>query len=175
MKLKHFGQKGSACCEMSHPIYDLNNSQNWQFAYSEQKTAQQTHNGYYFPIPEFQLPTLFESPVLLVEVDCPEAKPWWWLGGTARLSIDGPGVVADEVFLIRRRLPVNRPAIIQFPQVLPQYNLSVSIVPWLRQVTLSVYEFVGPIADSTEQLLIERTDVLRVDLARIEAKLNAMN
>lgn len=158
---------------MSHPIYDLNNSQNWQFAYSEEKLAQQTAHGFYFPIPEFVLPTLFQSPLLLVEMDAPLAKPWWYLGGSAQLCINGPGVVAREVLFTRRKIPIARPAILQFPQLLPQYQISVNIVPWITQATISIYEYIGPIGDSTEQLIEERTDVIRVDLARIESRINS--
>jgi hypothetical protein len=52
------------------------------------------------------------------------------------------------------------------------YLLKVEIPPWYDRMKVSIYEYDGPIGDTTEELIIERSDVIRVDLTRIEAKID---
>jgi hypothetical protein len=39
---------------------------------------------------------------------------------------------------------------------------------------IAIHEYAGDIGDTTEELIIERSDVIRVDLTRIETKIDQL-
>lgn len=155
---------------MSELILNLQAAENWQLAYNETVVAGQFSGGY-FPIRPFDLPTLFESPILLVQAEYLDAKPWWFLG--CRLyQLVNTGVSTGAATGRFARVPVNRPALVRFPRYAAQYGLRVEVPPWFDRLKLSVFEYVGTLTDSTEALIQEQSDLIRVDLVRIETKLN---
>ena len=158
---------------MSELLLELSNSQHWEQAYEREFVAQRTGSGgYYYPIPEFEIPILFTSNILAVATDQPEARTGWWYACSLRMYLDGPGIVGGEVFGIRRKIPLNRSTLIRLPKILPQYKLKVSIPPWHRKLSLTIWEYQGPVNDSTEDLIRETGETIRIDLARIEFKID---
>ena len=160
---------------MATLLLDLNNEQNWQLAYNETAVAGRVGGSTleYYPLLPFELPILLQSPILLISAENIDAKPWWFLGLRIQQRVS-TSLSFGEVSGSNRKIPVNRPSLIQFPPYAPQYSLRVEIPPWFDKMKIAVWEYTGLIDDSTESLVQERTDVIRVDLTRIETKIDAL-
>lgn len=72
------------------------------------------------------------------------------------------------------KVPVNRPSLFRFPMYAAQYSLRCEIPPWFDRMKISVWEYSAVVGDSTEALVEESTDLIRVDLLRIETKVNQL-
>jgi hypothetical protein len=158
---------------MGEPILDLVSGDSWQIVYNETKTASYINTTDYRPIPSFELPFILHSPYLLVEAANIEANPWCFLGLRLQQIIQ-VGVAPSTALADFRRIPVNRPTICKFPRLADDYLLKVEIPPWYDKMKVSIYEYAGDIGDTTEELIIERSDVIRVDLTRIETKIDQL-
>lgn len=150
---------------------NLQDEQNWQLAYNETIQAGRLSANEYYPIKPLDLPILIESSIILVIAENINAKPWWFLGCRMQQIVQ-TGIAPGEVLGSLAKIPVNRPKLQRFPRLSAQYALRVEIPPWFDRMKIVVYEYIGPIEDSTEQLLTESTDLIRIDLLRIETKLN---
>lgn len=156
---------------MGNPIVDLNNPDNWEMAYNETTNAGRLNALEYFPIQPFDLPILFTSPLLFISVENIDAKPWWYLGCRLQQRIStalSPGDVVGRY----AKVPINRPALFRFPMYAAQYSLRAEIPPWFDRMKIAVWEYVGQVGDSTDALIEESTDLIRVDLLRIETKVD---
>jgi hypothetical protein len=72
-----------------------------------------------------------------------------------------------------RRIGLNSTTLIDYTQS-PQsssYALSYKPPVWLQDVNLAVYEYIGPFDDS----ILDEIGALKIDLLRIETKINALN
>jgi hypothetical protein len=158
---------------MGEPLLDLSSNDSWQLVYNETKTASYLNSTDYRPIPSFELPFILHSPYLLIEAANIEAKPWWFLGCRI-LQIVQVGVAPSTALADFRRIPVNRPTLCKFPRLADDYLLKVEIPPWYDRMKIAIHEYAGDIGDTTEELIIERSDVIRVDLTRIETKIDQL-
>lgn len=158
---------------MGDPIVNFGGVENWAPVYNQTKNAIWLNSTTYTPIPKFQLPFILNSPYLLVEASNIDAKPWWYLGARIQ-QIISVGVVPETAGTGLIRIPVNRPKLVSFPRYTDDYLLRVEIPPWFDRMKISVWEYTGPISDTTEELIIERSDVIRVDLTRIETKIDQL-
>jgi len=158
---------------MGEPILNLSSTSEWQLVYNETKTAQYLNASTYRPIPAFQLPFILHSPILLVEASNLDARPWWFLGCRLQQIIN-VGVAPDTAATNLLKIPVNRPKLVRFARLADDYLLKIEIPPWFDAMKIAIHEYTGPIGDTTEELIIERSDVIRVDLARIEAKIDQL-
>lgn len=155
---------------MSELLLDLRTEQNWELVHNDTVIAGRRGPDIYIPIRPFVLPVLFTSPILMVSAENIDARPWWYLGCRMQQLVE-TGVVPGEVIGRFARVPVNRPILLRFPRLAGQFSLKVEIPPWYDRMKIAVWEYVGPINDSTESLISDSTDLIRVDLARIESKL----
>lgn len=158
---------------MGEPILELSSSANWEQVYNETKSATYLNRTDFMAIPAFTLPFILNSPYIVVEASNINAKPWWFLGCRLQQVISvgiAPNAVATDLW----RVPVNRPMLIRFPRLVEDYLLKIEIPPWFDRMKIAVHAYTGTIKDSTEELIIERSDVIRVDLTRIEAKIDAL-
>jgi hypothetical protein len=158
---------------MGDPIVDFGATENWALVYNQTKNAIWINSTTYTPIPKFQLPFILNSPYLLVEAANLDAKPWWYLGCRVQ-QIISVGVAPDTAGTGLIRVPVNRPKLVSFPRYSDDYLLKIEIPPWFEQMKISIWEYTGEIKDTTEELVIERSDVIRVDLTRIETKIDQL-
>ena len=149
--------------------------ENWEQVYTESKRVQPSPrfiNGY-LPIPPYTIPILLESPILAVGFQSLEARPSWYVGGRIRQTIqsgNSPELQGNQAIV-----PLNRGLFLYFFQRLaPQYRLTVEIPDHFIDSTIEIWEYRGPVVDTTEALVAERTDVIRVDLTRIETKINQL-
>lgn len=156
---------------MGEPVLQIDNAAHWQQVYSEQKTRASGQNGE-IPIPDFDIPILLTSHVLAVGTSSEYARSHWWLGCRVQQVLSATGTGFGYLPAAIVNIPVNRVTLVILPRYAAQFRLRVSVPYWHRELRVTVYEYVGPISDSTEDLVVERTDVVRVDLARIEAKVD---
>lgn len=157
---------------MGNPIVDLNSPDNWQLAYNETTVAGRLAGGY-IPLIPFDLPILFTSPLLLISAENIDAKPWWFLGCKLQqkvLTAISPGEAIGRY----AKVPINRPALFRFPMYSAQYSLRCEVPPWFDRMKISVWEYSGVIGDSTETLIQDNSDLIRIDLLRIETKVNEL-
>lgn len=156
---------------MGNPIVDLNNPNHWEMVYNQTTHAGRLSSIEYFPIQPFDLPVLCTSPILYISAENIDAKPWWYLGCRLQQRIStalSPGDVVGRY----ARVPVNRPALFRFPMYAAQYSLRAEIPPWFEQMKIAIWQYSGPIGDSTEQLIQDNADLIRIDLIRIETKVD---
>lgn len=157
---------------MGNPIVDLNNPDHWEMAYNETVYAARL-NGGWLPMMAFELPTLFTSPLLLIAAENIDAKPWWFLGCRLQQRIQiaiSPGDAIGRY----AKVPVNRPALFRFPMYAAQYSLRCEVPPWFDKMKISAWQYSGAIGDTTEQLIQDNSDLIRIDLIRIETKVDAL-
>lgn len=156
---------------MGNPIVDLNNPDHWDMVYNQTTHAGRLSSIEYYPIAPFDLPILCTSPLLFVSAENINAKPWWYLGCRLQQRIQtalSPGDVVGRF----AKVPVNRPSLFRFPMYAAQYSLRCEIPPWFEQMKLAIWQYSGPIGDSTEQLIQDNSDLIRIDLIRIETKVD---
>lgn len=135
--------------------------------------------GGYQPIPPFEIPFLLDSPLVAASAISTTSRPTWKVGAKMRPKFffeSGSAGTGFDPYGFEFSIPLNldKPFIYRVTRWKPEYQLLVSIPPWLQDVHLTVWQYTGELSDSTENLLIERSDVIRVDLARIEAKINTL-
>lgn len=151
-------------------VLDLANAAQWHLAYEQYKIEQQLFPPRYPKIDGYLLPITFDRYVLACSVTTELYKDNWFTGGWLTQRLDLAGTDFGRADSSKFRLPLNRTTLLVLPNVSPQYQLWFDPAPWLIDMTLRVWEFTGAIATKEEELL----DVVRVDLARIEAKINTL-
>lgn len=155
---------------------ELTASEYWEEVYRETKRVQPSprfpRRGY-IPIPPYTVPILLESPILALEFRALESRPTWYVGGRCRQVIqsgNGPDLQGNQV-----TVPLNRGLHLYFFQRLaPQYQLYVEVPHWHMDSEIAVWQYSGPVMDTTEALIQQSTDQIRVDLVRIETKVNQL-
>jgi hypothetical protein len=132
--------------------YALGNSENWGLAFSGSFTAASAPGSgdRYIPIPEVEVPILLTSQVIAVFCQSNQAPPRWRLGGLMNLKIQ-TGILTGGAFdtypFEKKRIWLSRVTLFTLPVLTPDYSLSFDIPYWIRQISLSVYEYTGPIVD----------------------------
>lgn len=157
---------------MGNPIVNLNDPANWSLAYNETTIAGRLAGGY-IPLVPFDLPILFTSPLLLISAENIDAKPWWYLGCRLQQKVE-TAISPGEAIGRYARVPVNRPALFRFPMYSAQYSLRCEVPYWFEKMKISVWEYAATVGDSTEELIQDNSDLIRIDLLRIEAKVNEL-
>lgn len=155
---------------MGDIIVSLAEAENWDLVYDEVIYAGRVGGGY-IPIAPFDLPVLAHSSLLLCYAENIDAKPWWYLGCRLHQQIEtaiSPGIASGRF----AKVPINRPALLRFPLYAPQYSLRCEIPPWFDRMKIAIWEYSAPIGDSTEQLVQDSRDLIRIDLIRIETKVD---
>lgn len=160
---------------MSRPLAAFTDGSLWQRVYNQQFYADFEGRSRFRPIPPVNLPVLLHSPVIAVATDSQEALTHWWLGIRLKMRIAVPGSEFDELEVHEARCQVNRGQLIRFPPIAPEYTLRIEFPWWHSEMRVTVWEFLGEQMDSTEALVVDQTDAIRVDLARIEAKIDQSN
>ena len=81
-------------------------------------------------------------------------------GSSPTIAVDGP----------KKRIGLNTVELVIFPLLAPQFYLFFEPVRWLKNLTFGLWEFTGAEHDS----ILEQIEASRVDLARIEFKINTL-
>jgi hypothetical protein len=147
-------------------MLQLNNSENWELFYSVSQSAA-IISGINIPIPEITIPILLDKHIIAIYITSPTAKETWYFAGylnqRLRLGLTiGGNPEADGG--MRKRIWLNRIALIILPKLTPEYGLSFNVPRWFKDVNISIYKYTG-----TENEPIEDT------LVRLESKIDALN
>ncbi|NET54226.1 MAG: hypothetical protein F6K09_38130 [Merismopedia sp. SIO2A8] len=153
---------------MSRPIFELENSLNWNLVRRGSFTARidPKRKGKYLPISPISVP--ISSYLAVVGVKSRKAKPKWWLGVyvSARLlssvSSTTNFILGLEVY--RNRCGLNTLTLLELPRLHPVPFLLILTPPhWHQQIDLEVWSYDGIDSDTTTE-----------SLARIEGKIDLM-
>lgn len=160
---------------MSQPIVDFQVNGNWQQVFDESRLAVAITDKTHAPIPAFELGFLLDSPILAVRTLSMTAKAHWRFAGviSSRLQL-GSGGAASPLPVVtsqKRHLRINRAELHRFVPYTTNYELLVEPAYWLRDLRLTIWQYVGAIEDTTEELI----GTVKVDLARIELKIDALS
>lgn len=152
-------------------ILQLGNKENWSDIYFSTVNAYQISGDRYAPIPKIVVPVQLESHVLAVYISCNPPKPSWYFGGWLNQKVFTGllvGGIPDAENVQRRKIWLNKITLIRLEKLSDFYSISFDVPKWFQSVSIQVWEYVGPIADSTEQLIND----LKQDVLRIEGKVD---
>lgn len=159
---------------MSALVLNLTSQANWLQVYDELREVERVTLNEYNPLPKFSIPFLFDKRILSIRTNSTTAKPYWRYAGqlTQRFQIGtgGTNTLLPVADFTRKRLNLNRTELVILPQYTSVYELLLEVPYWIEDLRLTIWEYTGPEADSTEQLI----DATREDLARVEAKVDAL-
>lgn len=111
----------------------------------------------YFPIPDFTCPLLADQPVLAISADSNDANPKWRFAGHVKQLIRTGLVVGgnqDTVSSVKK-FYLNQISLIWFPNYGGTYQVQFSIPFWLRDITVQIWQYTGPITKTYDQILAE--------------------
>jgi hypothetical protein len=159
---------------MSYQLLQLSNSANWEQRYSTTRNAVSLGAGSAFaPIPSITVPILISSHIIVVYVNTASSKDTWYFGGLISQKINlglTVGGLPDSDAVQKNRLYLNRLTLLVWPRIASTYAVEVEIPKWFRQVSITLWEYIGPVADSTENMIQD----LKTDLSRIESKIDSL-
>lgn len=160
---------------MSQLILDLQGQGVWTQVFDEHRDALETTSSSHLPIPAFEIGFLIESHILAVRCLSMTAKARWRFSGnlSQRFQIGSGGAASPlpTVTGSRQGLRLNRTELVRFPKLVPAYELLFEPPHWLKDLRLTVWQYIGPESDTTEEMV----EAARVDLIRIESKIDALN
>lgn len=159
---------------MSEPVADIISPGRWAQVYSEQRTAQFIGEREFYPIPPYFVSVLMHSPLLMVTATSQEVRSTWRLGGYLQQVIDSPDADFVEIPTKKAFVPLNNFQLIRYPKWATAYKLRFFVPSWFSEVRLTIYEYQGELSDTTEDLVRAVTDLIRVDLTRIETKIDQL-
>ncbi|MEG3840030.1 hypothetical protein [Microcoleus sp. herbarium14] len=144
-------------------LLELGNGSNWL------QSDFQNFSG--SPIPDYVPPYEFEKHILAIFVSNPEPNQTWRFGGflnqKIRLGV-GPSQGAESVS--SRKLWLGRTQLFIFPKLTTTYTLNFAFPYWFNQVSLTIWEYWGPQADTTENKIFD----VRNNLLRVENKIDTL-
>jgi hypothetical protein len=157
---------------------DLTINRNWQPIYETDRYASPVEGepNAYNPIPPIRTPIRFETPYLLVRGESSTAKSRWTTAGWAEQEFSVGGSTSGGRPLTsfignREWVPLRKHHLLTFPDVGSDYALVFSVPWWMTHIHFEVWEYSGPATSDVEELL----QTIKVDLLRIEAKINALH
>ncbi len=151
--------------------YNASNSSNWEPVWSNSFTAEPAPGNRpelerYFPLPDISVPIQLSAGLLAFYATSQDADPKWKFAANVKrkyvtgLTVGGnPDAVVDS-----KRIFLNQFSLLRYPVSFgSSYSLLISVPYWHRQITLSLWEYTGPVIDTADQKLeqiLERLPVL---------------
>lgn len=158
---------------MSQLTVDLANPNNWREVFDESRSAVPITQTAYDPIAAFEVGILLNTPIIRVRTLSPSAKSRWRFAGTLsqRVSIVNTAFNSTPAVTYSKGLRLNRTEVIRLPWLSSDYELVFEPPYWMRDLRLTIWEYTGVYAEQLEELL----DTVKVDLARLETKVDALS
>lgn len=151
--------------------FDLTAPGVWEQVYDGTVEAMKPTPDTYVPIPRITIPILLHERVIVVGTSSVNARPNWRFSGTLsqRLVISGlgPGLVDGY----KQTLRINALSLIVLPLLTPDYRLEYDVFHWIRDISLSVWRYVGNEQDELAELI----ESVKVDVIRVENKLDRLS
>lgn len=156
---------------MGRPVVQFQNVNHWDIVFNQAFIAQSGYlSGSYFPIPKQILPITLDKHILAVKLSSQDAKPSWVTGCWISQQIQNPATVIGNLTPQRRMCRLRETTLIDFTPYSGDYQLKLEVPMWIKDITIQIWQYIGPESDSTENLI----QTVRTDLARIEAKIDAL-
>jgi len=146
----------------------------WTQTYSEQREAVSIGGNEYHPIPPYFVSILLHSPLLVVGTNSEDVRARWRLGGWLQQYLDAPDADFIEIPTKKVFIPLNQFVLVRYPQWVSAYKVRFEVPWWIRKIRLTIYEYQGTVTDSTEELVRAVTELIQVDLTRIEGKVDQL-
>lgn len=160
---------------MGQPLLDLQGQGVWAQVFDERREAVKATDTVYLPIPAFEIGFSLESHILAVRCLSQTAKAHWRFAGnlSQRFQIGTGGATSPlpVVTASRTALRLNRADLVRFPRLTDVYDLLFEPPYWLKDLRLTIWLYSGSESDTTEEFI----EAARVDLIRIESKIDALN
>lgn len=155
-------------------VLQLTNPNNWEQIYSQNHVAQVlgTNPPKYKPIPEIPFPLILDRHILVISAESNVAPPSWRFAGFADQRIR-TGLTAGGAYdghADQQKIYLTRNTLIQFPKLTDDYVLSIKVPYWIEQIQLIVWQYVGPVLDSTDNALSN----LQATSDQIKAKIDTL-
>jgi hypothetical protein len=148
--------------------FDLTAPDVWEYVYDETKTAVQPTPNTFISIPRISIPILLHGRVIVVGTSSSNARPNWRFSGTLSQRLVIPGLGSGLVDGYKETIRINALSLIVLPALTPDYRLELDVFPWIRDLSLSIWRYIGPEVDELVQLI----ETVKVDVIRVESKLD---
>lgn len=163
---------------------DFTGSNKWQRVYTNTLVGNPSNRRIKAPLVEpFEIPLLFEKHILAITVLYTQAPPRWRTAGYLKQVYSGINLEATSsistvnsptsgVDAATQRIGLNTLEMVRFPRLASNFYLWFDPVHWLPELTIFLWEFQGEEMPSNIEELI---DTVKVDLVRIEAKIDNLS
>lgn len=143
---------------MPSPILDLGNANNWQLLWIGNFSAEPIpdRQDYTYPIEPVIVPLLLDSPIIVIEIACPndtKRRSAGWANRKIRTGLQTGGTPNTSSFGGKRLLRNEKNLVIFNPIGTDSYGLEIVFGWWMKQAAIQLFEYIGPNTDTvTEQL-----------------------
>lgn len=155
-------------------LIDLDAASLWEQRYVTHRFGAVRPTGRGFvPIPSFEVPLLLQSPIVAVRATSDDAGEGWKLACWCDrvIGTSSPNTALTNLTAERNPIGMGKTTVLDFTQnPADTYKLLLEPPYWMPDIRIEVWEFTGTIEETVENSL----DVARVDLVRIEAKIDAL-
>lgn len=167
---------------MSELSLNLNELGNWQLIYMREHVGDERAKRIRAPmIDPIQLPITLSGRFLAVSATYIQAKPTWntagWFYQEARVPLDDapmfPGVQGTgftTVDVAKKSVELNSMQLLGFSRYGTEQIYRFEPARWIPKIRLGVWQYTGSEIDP----IIETLDTIKVDLVRIETKINGL-
>ena len=146
---------------------ELENSANWDLFFHLNLTAEQgSYPNSHKPIPHQEIPIRLDKHVIAVVVHSRTAKSTWHFAGFLGQKIFSGQVVSgapDTFAVTKRKLWLDQITLLVFPRLTSTYSIFYEVPYWFDEVDFTIWKYIGPDRDSTDDLL----EVTRFELAQV--------
>ncbi len=138
---------------MGNLVVDIGNTNNWELHYTVSLTAVPVGNNRYIPIPRQEVPILFDKNIIAVLATSDTVRAYaGFIGQKFRTGITAGNAPNAESFA-SHRLYKNRLGIFTFDPLAATYSLVLGPPFWAQDMKYTVWQYIGPQGDTTENLI----------------------
>jgi hypothetical protein len=148
--------------------FDLTAPNVWEQVYDATQTTVQPTPETFIPIPRVTIPILLHERVIVVGTSSTAVKPNWRFSGTLSQRLVIPGLGSGLVDGHKETIRINALSLLVLPMLTPDYRLDLDVFPWIRDLSISIWRYIGPEVDELVQLI----ETVKVDILRVEDKLS---
>ena len=157
---------------MSYLVLNLSSPDNWVGFYQGSfETQRSPGNTTVIPIPEIIIPGSLSNHILAVSASSNTAKPHWRFAGflNQRIELGLAAVGSPDTDAAKHKAWLDRLTLVIFPRLTPTYSLSFETPKWIQDIDLTIFKYVGPESDSTDNLV---NQIINVELPRLESEMH---
>lgn len=148
--------------------FDLTAPDVWEQVYEATKTAEQPTPQTFISIPRITIPILLHERVIVVGTSSSAVKPNWRFSGTLSQRLVIPSFGTGLVDAHKETIRINALSLLVLPMLTPDYRLDLDVFPWIRDLSISIWRYIGSEVDELVQLI----ETVKVDVIRVENKLD---